>query len=143
MTTRGPVLAELTVEECLELAGGLPVGRFAVAHPGEPPLVVPVNFVLDGEAVMFRTEPGLKLRWLRQQPASFEVDYIDHVQHTGWSVLFQGLAYEATPGEIQRAGVAVEPWVGQKRIWIRLMATSVTGRRIALEQLAPDPRGYL
>ncbi len=43
--------------------GGL--GRIAVAAPSGPPEVMPVNYVLDGEAVVFRSDLGTKLTLLR------------------------------------------------------------------------------
>src|SRR5687767_2705088 len=143
MTTTDRSLEELTVQTCVELASSVPIGRLAVAFPSEPPLVVPVNFVLDGQVVMFRTGAGQKLRWLRQQPASFEVDYIDYLRLAGWSVLFQGIAYEATPYEIATAGLEVEPWPGPRPSWIRLIPASITGRRIELHTPERDGVGYL
>lgn len=137
-------LEELTKDECLELVRSQAVGRIAVARPdGRGPLVVPVNFVLDGDAIVFRSGLGAKLAALLG-PASFEVDHVDDVSHTGWSVLFTGRAFQATPWEVGH--VHVEPWVsGPKRHWVRLVPDEITGRRIVLEpvEVVRDGRGYL
>lgn len=135
-----PTLEELPAEECLRLLAAGTVGRFAVAAEGRPPLVVPVNYVLDGDVIAFRTNPGAKLTALRSQPASFEIDEIDPFHHSGWSVLVQGVAYEATASEI--AHLAVEPWVGPRDRWVRLVPTAITGRRIQLPPIRDDDRGY-
>ena len=129
---------ELTVDECLELLATASVGRIAVAGPDGPPLVVPVNFVLEGSVIVFRTAPGAKLDALRRNRASFQVDSIDPLHRTGWSVLLQGLAFEGSPPEVDP-----DPWEsGAKHYWIRLVPSSITGRRIALPTVELDPRGY-
>jgi uncharacterized protein len=136
-----PSLEEIPKAECLQLVAAFSVGRFAVAVPGSPPLVVPVNYLLDGDVIVFRSDPGSKITGLRQQPASFQIDLIDPHQRTGWSVLLQGVAYEATRTEIEHLELA--PWVGDREHWVRLVPTTVTGRRIRLAEIAADGRGYL
>jgi nitroimidazol reductase NimA-like FMN-containing flavoprotein (pyridoxamine 5'-phosphate oxidase superfamily) len=131
-------LETLTTEECLDLLATASVGRVAVALPGGAPVVVPVNFALDGAVIVFRTDPGSKLEALREHPASFQVDSIDPFHRTGWSVLVQGFAYETSPADVE-----VEPWdAGPKAHWVRIYAGAVTGRRITLPDSDVDPRGY-
>jgi hypothetical protein len=72
-----PTLEVLTREECLRLVATLPVGRIAVNGVGGPPHVVPVNYVLDGDVIVFRTDPGTKLSALRKRPVTFQTDLID------------------------------------------------------------------
>ena len=59
-------------------------------------LVLPVNYVLDGDVIVFRSDPGEKLDAIDGHPASFQIDFIDAFHHTGWSVLVRGTAYRAT-----------------------------------------------
>ena len=135
-------LEELSRDECLQLLGTLSIGRIAVPTAQGSPLVVPVNYVLDDEVVVFRTGPGSKLHGLRQHPVSFQVDSIDPLRRTGWSVLVQGVAYEATPFEVKQ--LTVEPWTGgEKQHWVRLIPLEVSGRRIHLPEITRDERGYL
>jgi nitroimidazol reductase NimA-like FMN-containing flavoprotein (pyridoxamine 5'-phosphate oxidase superfamily) len=137
----GATIEEIAVEECFELLSRCTVGRVAVNVERMGPLVVPVNFVLDGEVIVFRTEEGTKLRLLGQGPISFEVDSIDHAHHTGWSVLVRGVAYEADEWEVRH--IELEPWVGgPKGHWVRLVPGSVTGRRVSSAGLPFDDRGY-
>jgi uncharacterized protein len=129
-------------DECLSLLAAMAVGRFAVASPGAPPLVVPVNYVLDGDVVVFRSDAGEKVLLLRGSPASFQIDQIDPSRRTGWSVLVQGAAYEATPREVEH--LHIEPWApGEKSHWVRIVPASITGRRIELPELWRDEKGYL
>ena len=46
--------------ECLELLKTEEVGRIAVVVEGRPE-IFPVNYVLDGNGIMFRTDRGTKL----------------------------------------------------------------------------------
>ena len=128
----------LSPEECLELLATASVGRVAVALPGGPPLVVPVNYAVEDDVIVFRTDPGSKLDALREHPASFQVDSIDPFHRTGWSVVVQGFAYETSP-----ANVDVDPWEsGPKSHWVRIFPGAITGRRLMLAPSELDPRGY-
>lgn len=137
------VLVELSEEECLELVSHQSVGRVAVATADdEAPLVVPVNYALDGRAIVFRTGSGTKVSEVRRRRVSFEVDEVDPFHRTGWSVLVRGAAHEAT--EWETAHVGVDPWVPEgKHRWVRIEPTSITGRRIVLPAFTADQRGYL
>lgn len=137
-----PTLEALSREECIELLAEGSVGRVAVTVPDDGPLVVPVNYVLDGDVVVFRSDLGTKVTAVRLGPISFQLDQVDPLHRTGWSVLVRGLAYEATHWEIDH--LPLEAWVaGEKSHWVRLVPSSITGRRICLSQLATDGRGYV
>lgn len=140
-----PALEELTREECLRLLGSQAVGRVAVADFGSAPLVLPVNFVLLDDVVLFRSDYGTKFRLmvLAEHPVSFQVDQIDPGRRTGWSVLVQGEAHEGIPEHAGPSGL--EPWApGVKRHWIHIIPDVVTGRRIRLPEMPGfDARGCL
>jgi hypothetical protein len=93
-STATPTLTELSREECFALLATQVVGRVAVATPGEAPIVIPVNFVLDGDAIVFRSSAGTKLHLLAGNPVSFQVDGVDPNRRRGWSVLAWGKAVE-------------------------------------------------
>lgn len=137
----GPAFGEISREECLELLASQSVGRVAVADFGAAPLVVPVNFVLDGDDVVFRTDYGGKfhLAVVDQQPMSFEVDGVDTARRRGWSVLVRGRAAEVTEGDRDR--LSLHPWApGHKSHWVRVRAEAVSGRRIEVAP-AGEERG--
>lgn len=122
-------LDELDREQCMALLAGREVGRLAVAVPGTSPIVVPLNYALDGEAVVFRTGAGPTLRALRGTPVSFQVDEVDPRGRCGWSVLVRGRAYQTTRWETGH--VSLEAWApGDRGHWVRIVADSVSGRRI-------------
>ena len=140
----GPgALEELSREECMTLLRTQPVGRFVVAQGDAPPHVVPVNYVLDGENVVFRSGPGTKLKLVPGGTVSFQVDSIDPGREEGWSVLIGGRAYQAFAHEIEH--LRLDPYdKGEKERWVRLEPDVVTGRRIRPQELmVGDSRGYL
>jgi nitroimidazol reductase NimA-like FMN-containing flavoprotein (pyridoxamine 5'-phosphate oxidase superfamily) len=132
-------------DECLLLLASQSIGRVAVADFGAAPLVVPVNFLLEGEAVVFRSDYGSKFRLavLGEHLVSFEIDGIDPGRRTGWSVLVQGEATEFDESQGER--LSLEPWApGRKSHWVRIAPDSITGRRIRLAPISgSDGRGYL
>ena len=71
------------------------MGRVGISVHGTP-LVFPVNYVLDGEAIVFRTGAGSKLAAAERGPVCFEVDGVDREHHSGWSVLVGGRLEEVT-----------------------------------------------
>lgn len=133
-------LQPLSIEECWELLATVPVGRVAVAVEGEAPLVVPVNHLVDGRTILFRSGPGTKLDAARRQPIAFQADAYDQHTHQGWSVLVRGLA---SLEQLERDLPA--PWAGGegRRTLVRLWPEHVSGRVVAPGSLHWDPGGYL
>ena len=136
-----PELEVLSQAECWQLVRSQGVGRFASNQPRRGPHVVPVNYVVhDDLLIVFRTGAGMKLQSLRHGLVTIQVDEIDRVHHTGWSVIVEGSArwlYE------EQEPTAIEQWApGDRPYVVRVQPTRVTGRRIRLHQPDTDPRGY-
>lgn len=98
--------------------GGQHVGRLIVTVGGEP-VIFPLNFAVDGEAIVFRTQTGTKLTGITRSLATFEVDDID-ASGQGWAVAFEGLAQEvldADPESMREriAAIDIETWPGGDR----------------------------
>ncbi len=135
-------LLDLAHEECWRLLATQQVGRLAVVAERYP-IVVPVNYALDGDVVVLRTGPGTLLAAARHAHVSFEVDQLDPLSRTGWSVLVRGLAEEVTGRHradvVARTRAAgVRPWApGEREHWLRLLPHRVTGRRIVAGELPP------
>ena len=136
-------LEALERADCMALLAGAAVGRLAVSAGELAPFVFPVNFLLDGETVVFRSDPGTKLDLALGRAVSFQVDEIDLSRKVGWSVLVRGVAYEITHWEAEH--LPLEPWApGARRRWVRIVPGEITGRRISLAELpAFDSRAYL
>ena len=125
-------LETLAEEECLHLLGTVPVGRVAVSVNALP-AVFPVNFVLFGRRVVFRTGKGTKLdAAVRRAVVAFEVDHFDAVYHSGWSVLVVGQADDITDNlEMIGGDGQLRPWAdGERDHYVAIQANIVSGRRI-------------
>ncbi|MFD0775057.1 helix-turn-helix domain-containing protein [Streptomonospora algeriensis] len=125
----------LTAEECLALVGPGGVGRAAFTETaGTAPVVLPVNYVLDGGAVVFRTAADGIIARYAPGPMSFQVDRLDETMSEGWSVLFTGRSRvigDAAELAVLREHRALRPWAGGDReTWIRLEPERITGRRV-------------
>ena len=126
-------LETLPFDACLDLLASVPLGRLGFYCDGEL-AVLPVNHMLDGQDVVFRTAPGSKLTTAEEQElVAFEADGYDARARTGWSVLVTGKATVVyDEAETRRLGdLGLEPWVSgvPHPFWIRIRPTSVTGRR--------------
>jgi len=85
-------LLVLTQKECWALVKQAALGRLAFVMD-DWPLVMPVNYLVDGDDVVIRSDHGRKLTAARQQvQATLQVDSIDRVHRSGWSVLVFGVA---------------------------------------------------
>ncbi len=104
-------IAVIDEERCLRLVEGESIGRLGFSARALP-VIFPINFVLLGRDVVFRTEPGQKLDAARQHAvACFEVDSHDPFAHTGWSVLITGCLEVADGRELARLGpLPLRPW---------------------------------
>jgi nitroimidazol reductase NimA-like FMN-containing flavoprotein (pyridoxamine 5'-phosphate oxidase superfamily) len=127
-------LVRMDRAECLELLAAHRFGRLALAAGGTP-MIFPVNYRMDGEALIFRSADGSKVDQGRGGPACFEIDAVDDETRSGWSVVVSGLLEEITtlqPSIYKRTvSTDVDPWAeGEKPHWLRLRAGNVTGRRV-------------
>ncbi|HEV8627036.1 MAG TPA: pyridoxamine 5'-phosphate oxidase family protein [Acidimicrobiia bacterium] len=119
-------------ETCLRLLATQRIGRLAVqAGPDVGPHVVPVNYTLLRGSIVLRSAPGTKRTRLVTEPVTFEVDTFDPFLRTGWSVVVEGLAYEASDREMEE-DIDLDPLVErQNSRWVRLVPRSISGRRIS------------
>ncbi len=128
-----PGLDVIERDECLRLLAVHGLGRLAVVSSGKP-LVFPVNYALDGDSIIFRTDSGTKLfASSAGHDVAFEIDGADPIYHTGWSILVIGTGHEVTDAEEQRRleHLRLGPWCpGPKSHWVRVRPQAITGRRI-------------
>lgn len=127
-------LEVLSTEECLRLIASVPVGRVGFVADGEI-VMLPVNHLVEGPDLVFRTAQGSKLSAAEQQNvAAFEADHFDEQARTGWSVLVSGRAEaiyeEAEIERLDRRGLRPWPDAVERSSWVRIRAVSMTGRRI-------------
>ena len=60
------------------------------------PLILPVNYRMDGESIVFRTDPGLKLDQGVRSHACFEIDHFDRGNRSGGASSPAGRLEEVT-----------------------------------------------
>lgn len=127
-------LRELSAEECrlLIVEGG--VGRVAFRSLKRLE-IVPVNFQVSGDSIVFRTTPYTELGLHGPgSDAVIEVDQLDAEQQTGWSVVARGRLHVVTdPAENSaiRLGKDPQPWAGgTRRLYMKLPWRELTGRRL-------------
>ena len=134
---KNTVLDVLTIDECRAYIAAGGVGRFVYVEPGRGPVAVPVNYRMDADDVVFRTDIHTaivdSLERDQRQKVSFDVDHLDDALSEGWSVLLTGTARIITDqvGLERAAALGIEPWAGGDRTdYIRVAASQITGRRI-------------
>jgi nitroimidazol reductase NimA-like FMN-containing flavoprotein (pyridoxamine 5'-phosphate oxidase superfamily) len=125
-------IPHLDRDECLQRLAQEEIGRLAV-NDGSTPTIFPVNYRMDGDAVVFRTAPGTKLESAARAPACFEIDRFFPEDRAGWSVVVVGRLEEVTHFDARTLArvteLPVDPWAdGEKSHWMRLVPTRITGR---------------
>jgi nitroimidazol reductase NimA-like FMN-containing flavoprotein (pyridoxamine 5'-phosphate oxidase superfamily) len=111
-------LETLPFDVCLGLLASVPIGRVGFHADGEV-VVLPVNHVVDGQDVIFRTAYGSKAAAAGgQDRAAFEADHYNEQTRSGWSVVLTGRAEvidaEADVRRLARRGL--HPWVTAARM---------------------------
>lgn len=131
---------QLTVTECRDLLEEGAVGRVAMATPVGP-RIAPVNYVVHGDAIMFRTAPYSELStygW--NVELAFETDMIDQDTRMGWSVVAVGRAHVVEdPDEIQRIRRLgdPDPWAsGPRHLYVSLVWRQLSGVRLGSQPAA-------
>ena len=120
----------LSEQDCWDLLGAESVGRLALSIDGRIE-VFPVNYGLDGNGIVFRTNAGRKMYWGAGSEVAFEVDSLDKASRAGWSVVVHGTARDITRFDGPERQMAARSWTGDKDFLIRIAPRSVAGRRVA------------
>jgi hypothetical protein len=141
MDFNGTTLEQLSRDECLRLVGQVPLGRIVYTRQALPAVEL-VNFTLDNDEIVIRTDSGGKLAAAtRGAVVAFEADNVDIATHVGWSVTIIGYSRAVTDGDdlrrLEQAGLS--PWApGKRDHFIRITPEIVNGRRISAGQLTGD-----
>ena len=125
---------ELSYGKCRELLAAGVFGRVGVCTP-QKPVILPVNYSVVGEAIIFRTSPyGVVANHDWDAQIAFEVDYVDYSDHKGWSVLATGRGERVEdPEELARIKRTWDPrpWAGGARpLYVKLAWEELSGRRL-------------
>jgi len=123
----------LAYDDCRALLSIAKVGRLGFMESGGP-VILPVNFAMDGSMVVFRTGRGSKLSAaVMNAPVCLEIDHWDEASRTGWSILAKGFSEHVTGPETERfeaLGVAPAADEATRTCWVRIVTDEISGRRI-------------
>lgn len=126
-------ILRLDEDECWRFLAHHWLGRVGLVHLDRP-MIFPVSYALDGQAVVFRTAPGTKLSLAGVGvPAVFEVDEASKLFETGTSVMVHGTLHEVADRDerVRLGSLPLRTWApGDRDHFVRIDAHSVTGRRI-------------
>lgn len=127
-----PELVELTEDESWELARSRPFCRAAWTSPTGPTLL-PVNHVIDGHSLWFRTSAYSELvREVDDERIAILVDEVDTETRLGWSVQLRGPAsvhWHLT--EVPESVQSLHTWAsGARPLWVEVKVEEIHGRRL-------------
>jgi nitroimidazol reductase NimA-like FMN-containing flavoprotein (pyridoxamine 5'-phosphate oxidase superfamily) len=137
MTETVAPVSVLSETDCWDLLRSNAFGRLALSVANQPE-IFPINYVVQGSTLLFRTAQGTKLAALTvNESVALEID--GHDDLGGWSVVVKGEAHAAEWGEdFNDADVSgLRPWVAtRKPVFVRVKPSQVTGRTFVF---GPEP----
>lgn len=124
-------LEALSTEACLSLLAGQSFGRVGLSVDALP-VVLPVNYVVDGHRIVLRSMPGTKVTTaLRDAVVCFEIDGVDAIGGMRWSVLVTGMARELLGVDaVLAAALPLRSWSSGEDHFIAITTDVVTGHRV-------------
>ncbi len=129
-------ITRLDAAECWPLLLRSGVGALATVADGRPD-VFPINYLVDGHTLLFRSAPGTKVDELVASPhAAFVAQGQDATGH--WSIVMRGQVAILTDqvDVIGSGALELVSWApGAKRVFLRLTPESVEGRRVLRSDL--------
>lgn len=131
---------DLTVEECFGLLSSKQLGRVAFTRDAvgrDGPVILPVNYVVDGDSIVVRTSPhGFIGRSLRRQVTAFAVDELDELTGAGWTVLVRGSATHVPGHQVHDLQRRPSAWrQGVHSLFLRIEPRVVSGRSYGRSRL--------
>ncbi len=127
-----PLLEILDETECLRLLATVPIGRLVITRGGLPAVRL-VQFVVDANTVILATADHDSRRAAeRGDVVAFQVDEVDPVRHTGWSVTAAGHLSVLDPQDalLLRQTLPVRALRTDRQL-ICLAIENLEGRRVA------------
>jgi uncharacterized protein len=126
------IIVELSQEECWAALCAEEFGRLAYLL-GDEVNLVPLNYTVDGDTLLFRTAEGSKLLGIVMHPdVVFEIDTYD--EDSAQSVIVRGKARLLEEDEAHRADTTpLRPWLPTlKYNVVEIEPVATTGRKFAL-----------
>jgi nitroimidazol reductase NimA-like FMN-containing flavoprotein (pyridoxamine 5'-phosphate oxidase superfamily) len=134
--TLTPTLTPLTRPQCLALLGQHQVGRIAW-QAVDAQQILPITYTVFEGRVYFRTSAySILSDLLLPTVVALEVDELDPMTRTGWSVVVHGRtqAVAEPDGVTRRWAIDPLPWApGGRHLFVEITPTEVTGRMLSRE----------
>ena len=123
-------LEVLDRDDCIRLLKTVSLGRIGITV-GALPTILPINFRVDDERILFRTGVGTKLdAATRGAVVAFEADDFDPMYHSGWSVVVTGIARGVRDPD-DRAMHTTPRWApGHDEHLVEVSIDQISGRRL-------------
>ncbi|MFW2333375.1 pyridoxamine 5'-phosphate oxidase family protein [Ilumatobacter sp.] len=139
----GDDTVHLSESECWSLLESHSVARLAVDIGGQPD-IFPINYLVDGKTIVFRSAAGTKLAGaVLSRHVAIEIDGLDD-DRSVWSVVVKGMAREIE-GMTERWAaddLPLYPWIAsEKPNFVRIEPRLTTGRRFHVVEGAPGASG--
>jgi len=125
-------ISTMSTDECRDLLRDGRIGRVSVTYDALP-VIAPVNYVVDGSSIVFRTRrDGMLAAACDETVIAFEIDDLSPDGSYGWSVNVVGVASLLGPSDDLRAlSLGLVSAAGDDRDqFVRLRMGLVSGRRI-------------
>jgi nitroimidazol reductase NimA-like FMN-containing flavoprotein (pyridoxamine 5'-phosphate oxidase superfamily) len=130
-TTTAEHVVHLDEAECWGRLRGAQVGRLAFEgrHRAE---IVPLNYVLGGRTLLFRTAAGAAMLTPQRRPVAFEID--GWSTRTAWSVIAHGELRRSHDPEVsaRQGETGIDPWApderGPRATLVELKISTISGR---------------
>jgi Predicted flavin-nucleotide-binding protein len=125
-------LEVLSPAECIRLLSTQQLGRVGVSLEMLP-AILPVNYALLGDDIVFRSAPGTKLTAaLSGAVVAFEVDAVEPDRNAGWSVMVVGRCeWLGDSDDLEKAKrLPLHLWApGSRDYFVRIAPDRISGRR--------------
>jgi nitroimidazol reductase NimA-like FMN-containing flavoprotein (pyridoxamine 5'-phosphate oxidase superfamily) len=124
-------ITPLTTAECFSLMADSVIGRVAYWDGG--PVVLPIAFLVDGDAIVFRTDGRSRLATVGiGSELALEIDDVEPALRSGRSVLARGVGNRVVDDDrLETYRRRLWAWApGERDCFIRMPIAQVTGRRI-------------
>jgi nitroimidazol reductase NimA-like FMN-containing flavoprotein (pyridoxamine 5'-phosphate oxidase superfamily) len=132
MTENDSPVTFLDTDRAWDLLAGERLGRLAVLTDSGVD-IFPINYVVQGESLVFRTAEGTKLSAVTaHSEVTFEIDQWN--EDAGYSVVARGRAIPVSnPEELaQVEALGLRPWVPTfKTIFVRIIIHELTARKFS------------
>jgi nitroimidazol reductase NimA-like FMN-containing flavoprotein (pyridoxamine 5'-phosphate oxidase superfamily) len=131
-TTTGEHVEHLDEAECWGRLLGAQVGRLAF-EGRDGAEILPLNYVLRGRTLLFRTAADAAMLAPQRRPVAFEIDHWN--TRTAWSVIAHGELRPSTDPDApaREAGSGIDPWApderGPRSTVVELVVTTISGRQ--------------